>query len=146
MKKISELLDSKLANDAREYSSLHSAWRAAVGDAVASAAMPIKIEGASLLVGVSDQMWLSELTHMKDEIVERLAEKGLNVENVRFIFRKAPPKKIKPVFRPRELTEKEKRTVKNMCSVIKDEELRASAEKALNAYFGKYSYDDFIGR
>ena len=146
MKKISELLDSKLAKEARDYSSLASAWHSAVGDTVASAAMPIKVEGVNLLVGVNDQMWLSELTYMKDEIIERLAAEGLNVEGVRFVFRKAPPKKIKPIFRPREITEKEKRTVKNLCAVIKDEKLRQSAEKALNAYFGKYSYEDFIGR
>lgn len=146
MKKISDLLDSKLAREAREYSSLASAWRSAVGETVASAAMPIKIDGANLLVAVNDQMWLSELTYMKDEILERLAENKLNVEDVRFIFKKAPPKKTKPVFRPREITEKELRTVHNLCSVIKDEALRTSAEKALKAYFGKYSYEDFIGR
>lgn len=146
MKKISDLLDSKLAKEAREYTTLASAWRCAVGDTVAAAAMPIKIEGSNLLVGVNDQMWLSELTYMKDEILERLAEQKLNVEDIRFIFKKAPPKKTKPVFRPREITEKELRTVHNVCSIIKDDELRASAERALKAYFGKYSYEDFIRR
>ncbi len=146
MKKISELLESKLAGEAREHSSLAHTWRHAVGDTVAGIAMPVKIDGACLIVAVSDNMWLSELVHMKDEILENLADKGLSVEDVRFVFRQAPRKKQKPVFSPRTLTDKEERTVRNMCSVIKDQRLRESAEKAMKAYFGKYSYDDFIGR
>lgn len=146
MKKISELLESKLAGEAREHSSLAKTWHHAVGDTVAAIAMPVKIDGACLIVGVSDNMWLSELSHMKDDILENLAEKGLNVDDVRFVFRQAPKRKQKPVFSPRMLTDKEERTVKNMCSIIKEERLRESAEKAMRAYFGKYSYDDFIGR
>ncbi|QAR32240.1 DUF721 domain-containing protein [Geovibrio thiophilus] len=146
MKKISELLDNKLAGEAREHSSLAKTWHHAVGDTVAAVAMPLKIDGTCLIVGVSDNMWLSELSHMKDEIMENLAAKGMNVKDIRFVFRQAPRRKTKPVFVPRNLTDKEERTVKHMCSVIKDKTLRESAEKAMRAYFGKYSYDDFIGR
>lgn len=146
MKKISEILNSKITGEAREFSSLARTWHHAVGDTVAGVAMPIKIDGTCLIVGVGDNMWLSELVHMKDEIMENLADKGLKLEDIRFVFRQAAKKKIKPAFQPRKITEKEERTVRNMCGVIKDETLRSSAEKAMRAYFGKYSYDDFIGR
>ncbi|MCD8567837.1 MAG: DUF721 domain-containing protein [Geovibrio sp.] len=98
MKKISELLESKLAGEAREHSSLAKTWHHAVGDTVAAIAMPVKIDGACLIVGVSDNMWLSELSHMKDDILENLAEKGLNVDDVRFVFRTGAEKEAETCF------------------------------------------------
>jgi hypothetical protein len=144
MKKVSEVLKGKLTGQIAEYIVLTKIWRAAVGVPIAAVAVPVKAEGDTLIVGVSDSLWLSELSYMKEEIIEKLTEGGLEVRDIRFVYR--PAKRVEPVkaFIPRTPTERELRIVKNVCSVIKDQRLRERAESAMRAYFGKYSYDDFI--
>lgn len=146
MKKISDYLENSFKGEAKEHYALVKIWRQAVGETVANVSTPIKQEPELLLVSVNDNMWLNELVLMKDYIIERLEECGLKTPDIRFIYRHQAKAKPKPVFVARSITPKEERTTVNICRIIKDEKLRASAEKALRAYFGKYSFEDFIGR
>ncbi|WP_022851141.1 DUF721 domain-containing protein [Limisalsivibrio acetivorans] len=146
MKKVSELIEGRLAENSREYYVLARAWREAVGPAVSDAAMPVKMEGATLIVGVSDQMWLTELTFMKQDVLEQLAEIGMNAEDIRFVFR---PKKHKEEKRPkpsRNPTDRELKAAKDICAVIEDDRIRQSAERAMEAYFTQYSFEEFLKR
>ena len=59
-------------------------WRAAVGPRIADQAVPLSLEGGTLLLRTTSSTWASELSMLSDEIRARLKEHGLEVERIRF--------------------------------------------------------------
>jgi len=52
---------------------IFAAWPELVGDAVADAARPVRLDDGRLVVAVDDPVWASQLRWMSTELVERIA-------------------------------------------------------------------------
>jgi hypothetical protein len=59
-------------------------WRAAVGPRIAEQAVPISLEGGTLLLRTTSSTWASELSMLGDVIRARLREHGVVVDQLRF--------------------------------------------------------------
>jgi len=59
-------------------------WRAAVGPRIADQAVPLSLEGGTLLLRTTSSTWASELSMLSDVIRARLKEHGVEVERIRF--------------------------------------------------------------
>ena len=144
MKKLSEYLPNFFDDSNKELYDLTRLWNNAAGELIASISMPISLKNGELLVGVSDNMWLSELSMMKDDLMERITVENSGITDLRFVFRmqnrdiKPKPKKFKQV------SEREREIVARHVNAIEDEKLKAAVEKAMLSYFTVYGADDFF--
>jgi len=60
-----------------------------MGDFIGSNAYPVKLRDGLLVVGVSDNMWLTEMSFMKSEFLTRLYDFGyLEVKDIKFVIHK----------------------------------------------------------
>ncbi len=48
-------------------------WEAAVGPAVADHATPLSLHGTTLVVGVEDSAWATQLRYLSSDVLDRLA-------------------------------------------------------------------------
>jgi hypothetical protein len=136
MKNINELLKKESFNqNIAKFIPLAQNWKKMMGDFIGNNAYPVKLTDGLLVVGVSDNMWLTEMSFMKSEFLSRLYDFGyLEVKDIKFIIHK-----IK-ILKKHELPKREidKETLKNVdtiSSIIKNEELRTIFKKTLIDYF-----------
>lgn len=66
--------------------SIWNYWEEIVGSHVASKAQPLRIQDKTLVVGVISHTWMTELTHMKTMILQKIQEKieKCPIQNIRF--------------------------------------------------------------
>ncbi|MFO1520049.1 MAG: DUF721 domain-containing protein [bacterium] len=72
-------------------------WEEIVGRGVAQKAQPAHVLGDTLVVEVSSHPWMTELTLMKNMILEKIQQKieGCPLKNIRFELSKNAPR-LKP--------------------------------------------------
>jgi len=59
-------------------------WREAVGGRIADRARPVELSRGTLWVRVATSVWASELSFLQEQLVERLRERGVCVQRLRF--------------------------------------------------------------
>lgn len=119
-------------------------WANAMTKNIAEVTTPIKIDKDGLLVLVHDNIWLTELNYLKEEIKEKLAIHGLEITDITFRYR---PSYEKIKIRNRkmyEITGEKQIYIDEITKNIDNEELRAQFEKAITAYFKTHSLEEFI--
>jgi len=87
-----------------------------------------------LTLGVFDNIWLQELSFLKNDIISRLQTKDIFVKEIRFLLctRK---KKIKKITKHKSLESEDKNIIKKISENIMDTSLKENYKKALSAYF-----------
>jgi len=68
-------------------------WEAAVGSRIALKAQPLRFERGVLTVVVTSSAWANELALLGDDILTKLRDRGLPVEQLRFRVGKVRPHK-----------------------------------------------------
>lgn len=144
MKKFSDVAKPVFSGIGGEYLKLSKAYSFAVGSAVAQRSRPFKLEKQVLLVGVNDNIWLSELSMMKDEIISRMQEAGADVKDIRFFYKNFKTLGTKGEKAGRTPTEKELGYADRLAESVPEGELRESIRQAVRSYFTMYSKDDFL--
>jgi len=108
-------------------------WRAAVGPRIAEQAVPVSLDGGTLLLRTTSSTWASELSMLSDTIRARLREHGVVVDQLRFrtgrlelptrpVERRATRTVPAPIPLPP--------TLRHDVEGIADEELRAEVARA----------------
>jgi hypothetical protein len=59
-------------------------WRDAVGGRIADRARPVELSRGTLWVRVATSVWANELSLLHDQLVQRLRERGVFVNHLRF--------------------------------------------------------------
>jgi hypothetical protein len=49
-----------------------AAWKHAVGEALSSQAIPVRLQGSTLVLAVADNIWKKQLEHMRGQLLFRL--------------------------------------------------------------------------
>jgi hypothetical protein len=108
-------------------------WRAAVGPRIAEQAVPISLEGGTLLLRTTSSTWASELSMLSEVILERLAEHGVQATQLRFRVgrlelpaRPVERRAVRVVPAPIPLPE----TLSDRVATVPDEELRDEIARA----------------
>lgn len=136
MKNINELLKEESFNpNIARFIFLAQNWKKMMGDFIGNNAYPVKLTDGLLVIGVSDNMWLTEMSFMKSEFLTRLYDFGYSeVKDIRFIIHKAKAVK-KYVLAKREIDEETLKNIDTISSIIKNEELKTVFRKTLIDYF-----------
>ena len=94
MESISDVLKLSLKNwnlesKLKKYS-LFDSWEEIVGKSIASKAQPARIMGHILVIEVISHPWMTELTHMKPVLLEKIRNKikDCPIKNLRFELKK----------------------------------------------------------
>jgi len=144
LKKVSDLLQSALAGAGKQYAEVSRAYIGAVGPAIAKKTRPVKLDGKSLLVAVSDNIWLSELAFIKEDIVDRMRESGIDITEIKFYYKKFDTEIKKKEKHRRTPDEKELRMADSISETLPEGELREAVRKAIRSYFTMYDKNDFL--
>ncbi len=128
-------------------------WASAVGEKIAQHACPLMLRGGRLTVAVDSPAWMSELSMLSPQIIEKINSKpndgmatnggyptGGAVGELKFRLgagKPAPtgrqgPDKKRPPIKKRALTPGEKAAVETASANIPDKELRLQAERMLS--------------
>lgn len=96
-------------------------------------AWPVNLDRSILTIVVDSPAWLQQLSFLKDDLVAKLAEFG--VQDIRFrtgnIPRRAP---VKPVHAARELTGEDLSLIDSETSNVKDTALKDNIRNAIKAW------------
>ncbi len=113
-------------------------WPEVVGDAIARNAWPARIaRDGTLHVATADSVWAFELGHRATEIASRLG-----VPKVRFVPGPLPTEATVAVpGEPLLPSSEDVREAETIASVIEDEKLRESVEKAVSLSLAKRAKD-----
>ncbi|MBI2345493.1 MAG: DUF721 domain-containing protein [Deltaproteobacteria bacterium] len=70
---LTELLRQRptLARKMQQHS-IWDRWEEVVGDKIAAAAVPVRMKGTTLVIGVSNSTWMQELTYLKPELLAKI--------------------------------------------------------------------------
>jgi len=103
-------------------------WPAVVGGGIARNAWPARIaRDGTVHVNTADSVWSFELGHRAVEIAEKLG-----VPKVRFAPGPLPEPDPKPVKNPVEVSAEDHERARAIASIIDDENLRKSVQKAVS--------------
>lgn len=137
-KAVDELLFSEASVPRRvgEVFRLKQLWLAA-GSKISRISSPYRLTNGILYVAVHDPIWIAELPYIKGEIISKLKEAGLNLDDIKFtpskIYKKPAPE-IEPL---KPVDESYRNWAYKTSSLIKDESVREAFLKALTAYLGR---------
>ena len=59
---------------AQSLSTIFAAWSEVVGPSIAEHARPLSLRGATLVVGVREPIWRTQLTYLEGDLLRRLGE------------------------------------------------------------------------
>jgi len=103
-------------------------WPAIVGEGIARNAWPARIaRDGTVHVNTADSVWSFELGHRAAEIAEKLG-----VPKVRFAPGPLPEPDVEAVENPVEVTPEDDERARAIASMIDDENLRESVQKAVS--------------
>lgn len=116
---------------------LRNRWDVAVGPRIAARTQVVRLSRGTLLIRATSAAWAQELSLLSATILNRLAEAGLKVEQLRFRVGEIPLRKdlktkAKPVTRA-ELPD----GLKARLLEVEDEDLRRSIEDAAGLGLGR---------
>ncbi len=84
---LSEILKKKKLCDQMEFLKIFSHWEEIVGEKFFEYARPLRIKGNILYVEVKDPAYLSHMEYLKENLMDRIAEKtGKEIGDVKFIL------------------------------------------------------------
>lgn len=146
MKKIGDILNEDATSPYAGFWKLSGIWKEAVTKDIAEVTVPVKLDAAGLLVIVRDNIWFTELNYLKEEIKERLSQKGLRIEDITFKYKQSYEKVKKLKRRSYDITPEKKIFIDEITGKMNNKELKICLEKAMNAYFKKYEIKEFIGK
>lgn len=146
MKKIGDILNEDATSLYGGFWKLSRIWKEAVTKNIAEVTVPVKLDAAGLLVIVRDNIWFTELNYLKEEIKERLSQKGLQIGDITFKYKQSYEKVKKLKRRSYDVTPEKKIFIDEITGKMDNKELKISLEKAMNAYFKKYEIKEFIGK
>ena len=114
-------------------SELKKTW-CLVSGGLAAFSFPYRLKDETLYVAVREPVWIAELPYLKGELLEKLAQNGLEVKDIRFTLAKARMA-TKNVTLPQErpLTEEERNFAEQTSRVLEDNELKVAFKDALLA-------------
>lgn len=144
MKQIGDILNENRDPVYAEFWRITKIWQAAMTKNIAEATTPIKNDKNGLLVLVHDNIWLTELNYLKEEIKEKLGLHGLKIEEITFKHRPAYEKIRISNRKIYEITTEKQKYIDEIVKNIDNEQLRAGFEKAIIAYFKTHSLEEFI--
>ena len=115
-------------------------WDQAVGEAIASRTMPLRISGGVLTVTVASGPWMQQLSFMKDELRQRI-NGCLGEDRVTEIIFKAGSLKRQqavvhePRRQPKPLSAQQQDNIQQQTIDVKDEELRLSLQSLMECCY-----------
>ncbi len=120
---------------------IRDVWAAAVGDAVAAVAQPLRRSRAGVLtIACADASWATELQGRSDDLVdrvrERLSSEAGPVTGLRFVVSERPiflERATKEVVRPRSPTPAQSKEAERLVAGVADPELRRILARAAAA-------------
>lgn len=113
---------------------LFEAWPGVVGEAIAAASVPERIEGDVLTVLVGDAAWTAQLRLMKQDIIDKLHAAGRPVRDIRFRTGAMPGSRARQAARPRRrgpIPPEQRDEIRRIVSTVEDETLRGLIEQVL---------------
>jgi len=143
MEKLGNIIPEYLPENVACTIKLSSTYKKVVGEKVWNVSRPIKYDGKILTVAVFDNIWIQELSFLKQDIISKLKSEGADVSDIKFVHKFKPLSHDKRFYK-RKITEREMVFVDRFSSFIKDDSLRQSYKKALTSYFSRYSLRDFF--
>lgn len=78
----------------RAFVQVFLAWKPIVGELLAERSQPLKLENKLLYVGVQNSTWMQELILLKQDILDKFANYGEEINEIVFIIN-SPRKKKK---------------------------------------------------
>lgn len=146
MQHIGEILTEFTGEVYSDFIHINKVWKKAMTLHIAEVTAPFKLKDKVLYVFVKDNIWLTELNYLKVEIREKLAENGLEVENINFKYR-AGYEKVRKIKRPYyEITEDKQIYIEEIVKNINNSELKEMFVKAMAAYFRRYTVSEFTSK
>jgi hypothetical protein len=143
MDKLGNIIAEYLPENVSHIIKISAVYKYVVGERIWKVSKPVKYDGKILTVAVFDNIWIQELSFLKQDIINKLKSEGANVSDIKFVHRFKPLTQEKKFYK-RAVTEKEMVFVDRFSSFIKDDSLRQSYRKALTSYFQRYSLRDFF--
>lgn len=119
-----------------DYLSIYRTWKQTVGDNIARNSRPEGIRAGVLFVGVSNSVWMQELSFLKKKIIEKINENlsGNRIKDIRFkisdFSMQSPEKEPEPLS----LTDDEKLMISHAVSVIADDDVRKAFKGVMSSY------------
>lgn len=145
MKKINSLIyKNGKPNSVTEMMSVREKWRKTVPEQVNDVTTPVQYKNKKLTVFVHDNIWLNELSYMKDLFAEKLGENGLEISDILYKYRPA----FETFDNPKRQTEYEiadnvKNYIENIVKKIDNKEIAESRKRFLTAFFKKVNFQEW---
>ncbi len=123
---------------------LYKIWNSIVPPLIAKVTTPTMVNAkGDLTVLVHDNIWLTELNYMKEDLIEMLNNNNFMVKKL--IFKYSPT--YIPAEKPRkdfyEIGEPQLYFIENIVEHIDDEEMKQSFKEMLLAYFKTHTIEEF---
>ncbi len=124
--------------------SLCKIWNALVPPLVAKNTTPTRInEKGELTVLVHDNIWLTELNYMKDDLRDRLNDRDFPVKKLTFKYSPTYIKADKPKRDFYKIDEAQLYFIESITDGIEDSELASTLRNALTGYFKTHTIEEF---
>lgn len=69
-------------------------WSELLGERMSKRAFPLSYKGGTLVVVVSEAVWMQELSHFKDDYIKKINETvNLKIQDIRFVWGSVPGEK-----------------------------------------------------
>ncbi len=128
---------SGIKSKLREYK-LFKGWDEIVGKAIYKRTSPYRLIGKTLYVSVSSSPWMSELHHLKEDIIKDLNKRvpDATVSDIVFRIGKVSKKecKIEPPKEVSNLSPHDISFIEETIAPIKDQELKALLSRTISKY------------
>ena len=144
LKKISDVIKNKDNGKFAGFFELTRIWKETVTKNIQPVTTPVRFLNNSLLVLVHDNIWLTELNYLKNEIIERLTAHGLDVKELSFKYSPVYLKHSKKKLPKYQITSEAKIYIEKMAENIDNEVLAQSFRNAMTAYFTRHTFEEFI--
>ncbi len=116
---------------------IYSIWQKAVGAKIAEQTFPEKLSRGLLFVNVSNSVWMQELHFLRDIILEKINKEltCIQLREIRFKIGVLPRSEDKTdSVQPPSLNKLETEKIRKDASSIKDEDMRQSFHRMMEAY------------
>jgi len=142
VKRLSEILSETVSREMRDYARIARAWETSCGEVIARMTTVQKLKAGVLEIAVHDSDWVTELNFLKGEFLERIREKNIQADSIRFFYKQKPAPEAYNLIPKKEMSPREKQYADAMADGIEKEELREAFRRAMYSYFTVYSLDD----
>jgi hypothetical protein len=142
VKRLSEVLSETVSAEMRDYARTARAWEFACGEVIARMTTVQKLKAGVLEIAVHDSNWVTELNFLKGEFLERIKERGIAADSLKFFYKQKPAPEAFKEIPKKDMTPREKQYADALADTIENVVLRESFRNAMYSYFTVYSLDD----